>query len=339
MWLPAEVLLFYNCRFCCIFPEIYSMRFTAALLKLIRLPNLFFIALTQVLFYYAVVVPVLHQVGQQPELNQFHFYLLVASSVLIAAAGYIINDYFDINIDEVNKPLKNVVDQVISRRWAMLLHFIFSGLGLVLSLYLSWQTGHWYIVITNFICIGLLFGYSVSLKRKLLSGNILISLLTAWVILIITTSEAFYLYYTQVDTLVLEAHRKIIRIGNLYAGFAFISSLIREAIKDMEDREGDARYGCRTMPIVWGLNTAKVYVGVWLVVLIAILVIVQFYVLQFRWWMPVTYSFVLIIAPMIYIFYKLFAASRPADFHRLSGWIKAVMLTGIVSMIFFYFFL
>lgn len=286
-----------------------------------------------------MVVPVLHQVGQQPELNQFHFYLLVASSVLIAAAGYIINDYFDINIDEVNKPLKNVVDQVISRRWAMLLHFIFSGLGLLLSLYLSWQTGYWYIVITNFICIGLLFGYSVSLKRKLLSGNILISLLTAWVILIITTSEGFYLYYTQVDTGVLEAHRKIIRIGNLYAGFAFISSLIREAIKDMEDMEGDARYGCRTMPIIWGLNTAKVYVGVWLVVLIAILVIVQFYVLQFRWWMPVTYSFVLIIAPMIYIFYKLFGASRPADFHRLSGWIKAVMLTGIVSMIFFYFFL
>jgi len=292
------------------------MRFTAALLKLIRLPNLFFIALTQVLFYYAVVVPVLHQVGQQPELNEFHFYLLVASSVLIAAAGYIINDYFDINIDEVNKPLKNVVDQVISRRWAMLLHFIFSGLGLLLSLYLSWQTGFWYIVITNFICIGLLFGYSVSLKRKLLSGNILISLLTAWVILIITTSEGFYLYYTQVDTGVLEAHRKIIRIGNLYAGFAFISSLIREAIKDMEDREGDARYGCRTMPIVWGLNTAKVYVGVWLVVLIAILVIVQFYVLQFRWWMPVTYSFFLIISPMFYIFYNLFVAVRPADFHR-----------------------
>lgn len=315
------------------------MRFTAALLKLIRLPNLFFIALTQVLFYYAVVLPVLGQVGQQPELNEFHIYLLVTASVLIAAAGYIINDYFDINIDEVNKPNKNVVDQVISRRWAMLLHFIFSGIGLLISFYLSWETHHWYIVITNFLCIGLLFGYSVSLKRKLLSGNILISLLTAWVILILTTSEAFYLYFTQTDPAVLEAHSKIIRIGNLYAGFAFVSSLIREAIKDMEDREGDARYGCRTMPIVWGLNTAKVYVAVWLVVLIAILVIVQFYVLQFRWWMPVTYSIVLIIAPLVYIFYKLFSASRQADFHHLSGWIKAVMLTGILSMIFFYFFL
>lgn len=315
------------------------MRFTAALIKLIRLPNLFFIALTQLLFYYAVVVPVLKQAGHTPELNEIHLYLLVAASVLIAAAGYIINDYFDINIDEVNKPRKNVVDQVISRRWAMLLHFIFSGIGLLISLYLSWKTSHWYIVITNFLCIGLLFGYSLSLKRKLLSGNILISLLTAWVILIITSSEAFYLYNTAADSLVLEAHRKIIRIGNLYAGFAFISSLIREAIKDMEDMDGDAKYGCRTMPIVWGVNTSKVYVAVWLVVLIAILVIVQFYVLQFRWWMPVTYSFVLIIAPMLYIFYRLFSATRPADFHHLSGWIKAVMFTGILSMIFFYFFL
>ena len=119
-----------------------------------------------------------------------------------------------------------------------------------------------------------MFGYSLSLKRKLLSGNILISLLTAWVILIITSSEAFYLYNTAADSLVLEAHRKIIRIGNLYAGFAFISSLIREAIKDMEDMDGDAKYGCRTMPIVWGVNTSKAYVAVWLVVLIAILVIV-----------------------------------------------------------------
>ena len=315
------------------------MRFTAALIKLIRLPNLFFIALTQLLFYYAVVVPVLNQVGHTPELNEIHLYLLVAASVLIAAAGYIINDYFDINIDEVNKPRRTVVDQVISRRWAMLLHFIFSGIGLLISLYLSWKTSHWYIVITNFLCIGLLFGYSLALKRKLLSGNILISLLTAWVVLIITSSEAFYLYNTAADSLVLEAHRKIIRIGNLYAGFAFISSLIREAIKDMEDMDGDAKYGCRTMPIVWGVNTSKVYVAVWLVVLIAILVIVQFYVLQFRWWMPVTYSFVLIIAPMLYIFYRLFSATRPADFHHLSGWIKAVMFTGILSMIFFYFFL
>lgn len=313
------------------------MRLTAALFKLIRLPNLFFIALTQGLFYYCILIPILHKTGDVPVVSGHLFLLLVIASVLIAAAGYIINDYFDINIDEVNKPKKNVVDQVISRRWAMLLHFLLSGTGLLLSFYISWKTGLWYIVIINFFCIGFLFGYSASFKRKLLSGNILISLLTAWVILILCFSESGYLFYTRVDPVLLAGHIKIERIGFLYAGFAFISSLIREAIKDMEDMEGDARYGCRTMPIVWGLNVSKVYVAVWLVVLAAILVIVQFYVLQFRWWLPVTYSIVLIISPLVYILSKLFGARLPVDFHKLSRGIKVVMLTGILSMVFFYF--
>jgi 4-hydroxybenzoate polyprenyltransferase len=113
----------------------------------------------------------------------------VAASVVIAAAGYIINDYFDINIDQINKPTGNVVDKIVSRRWAMAWHFVLSGVGILLSAWVAWRTGFWYILIGNFFCVLLLFGYSVSLKRKLLSGNILISLLTAWVILVIGLSE------------------------------------------------------------------------------------------------------------------------------------------------------
>ncbi len=84
-----------------------------------------------------------------------------------------------------------------------------------------------------------------------------------------------------------------------YAGFAFIISFIREAIKDMEDMPGDAKYGCRTMPIVWGVNATKVYVAVWLIVLIAVLIILQVYVLQFKWWLAVAYSVATIIFPLI----------------------------------------
>ena len=125
----------------------------------------------------------------------------------------------------------------------------------------------------------------------------------------------------------------------MYASFAFISSLIREAIKDMEDMPGDQKYGCRTMPIVWGVNVTKTYTAIWLVVLIAVLIGVQIYVLQFKWWLPVIYSIVLIILPLLLIFYKLFSAKEPRDFYLLSRWIKLVMLTGILSMIFFYFYL
>ena len=313
------------------------MRLIGAFLKMVRLPNLIFIALTQILFHVCVIHRILNQVGSRPYIDGWNFIALVMASVLIAGAGYIINDYFDINIDEVNKPNKNVVDHIVSRRWAMLWHFVLSGAGILLSLYVSWNTGLWYIVLANILCVLLLFGYSISLKKKFLWGNLVISLLTAWVILILCFSESGYLFYTAVDPDLNAAHIKITRLGFLYAGFAFISSLVREAIKDMEDMIGDERYGCRTMPIVWGVNATKVYTAVWLIVLIAMLVMVQVYVLQFRWWVPVAYSILLVILPLLYILYHLYRATSATQFHHLSSMTKLVMFTGILSMIFFYF--
>jgi len=313
------------------------MNLVGAFIKMIRLPNLFFIALTQILFHTAVLNTILLPLGTRPSIDGLNFILLVVSSVLIAGAGYIINDYFDINIDQINKPTANVVDKIVSRRWAMAWHFVFSGVGILLSAWVSWRTGFWYILLGNFMCVLLLFGYSVSLKRKLLSGNIIISLLTAWAILVISIAEINT--QTLVIPAVTEAVNKITRIAFLYAGFAFISSLIREAIKDIEDLQGDERYGCRTMPIVWGVNAAKVYIAVWLVVILALLVILQVYVARFEWWWAMVYSIVFIIGPFVLIFFQLYKAKDQNDYHRLSNWTKLVMLTGILSMIFFYFYL
>jgi len=315
------------------------MRLIGAFLKMIRLPNLFFIFLTQFLFYFCILLPLLKPQRIQPSLDQTSFFLLTVASILIAAAGYIINDYFDVNIDQVNKPEKNVVDSVISRRWAILLHFIISGAGLLLSFYVSWRTGLWYIVIANFFCIFLLFGYSVSLKRKLLSGNMIISLLTAWVVLILCLSEFELMLRTKIDTELLNVQNKIMRIGFVYAAFAFILSVIREAIKDMEDQEGDARYGSRTIPIVWGIPATKIYIGVWLIVLIALVVVIEIYILQFHWWWPFLYSAFFIVLPVVFLFWKLYQYNSAREFHRLSNWTKLIMLTGVLSMAFFYFYL
>jgi len=194
----------------------------------------------------------------------------------------------------------------------------------------------WYLVLANVLCVAMLWFYSTNFKRNLLTGNIVISLLTAWTILIIFFSkfdiaDAFGAGNT--------SNHKFFRLAILYAGFAFIISLIREAIKDMEDMQGDARYGCRTMPIVWGVNATKVYVAVWLIVLIAVLVILQFYVLQFKWWLAIAYSVPAIIFPLLVILSKLRNAVTKAEFHRLSTLTKLVMLTGILSMTFFYFYL
>ena len=313
------------------------MNLVGAFIKMVRLPNLFFIVLTQILFHVAVLDKILFPIGMRPVIDGWDFLLLSAASVLIAAAGYIINDYFDINIDQVNKPKGNVVDTVVSRRWAMAWHFILSGVGLLLSAVISWRTGLWYILLGNFGCILLLFGYSVSLKRKLLIGNIVIALLSAWVILVICFSQLGMPF--RGIAVVNEESNKIIRIGILYAAFAFISTLIREAIKDIEDMQGDAKYGCRTMPIVWGVNATKVYVAVWLVVILALLVVLQVYVFRFGWWVAMAYSVVFIIAPFVFIFLRLFKAATQKDYHQLSNWTKLVMLSGLLSMIFFYFYL
>ncbi len=308
------------------------MKIVAAFFRLIRWQNLVFIALTQILFMYCVLKPLLAQGSNKPSLNPLHFSLLVFSSVLIGAAGYVINDYFDLNIDRINKPNKLIVQKIISRRYAIAWHFFLSISGIAIGFYLDFTTHVTLLGFSNLACACLLFIYSVSLKKKLLAGNVLISLLTAWTVLVVTWCEARFFFSAHFNV------SRALRVTILYAGFAFVTSLIREAIKDMEDIEGDRKYSCKTMPIVWGLNASKIYTAVWMTILAIAILLLQIYVLQFRWWLTALYCLIFVFFPLIQVFLKLFKAQTPQDFHRLSSMVKFIMLTGILSMVFFRFY-
>ena len=300
-----------------------------AFLQLIRWSNLVFIVLTQALFYWCIY----YQLYGVHDIKRF--ILLVLASVFIAAAGYIINDYFDLNIDQINKPDKNVIDRIIHRRWAIIWHLVLSFLGVVLTA-LAVGKAYWYLVLANLACVILLWLYSTSFKRQLLIGNVVISLLTAWTILV------FFFAFSHPDQAINATDPrsvKFFRISMLYAGFAFIISLIREAIKDMEDMKGDMRYGCKTLPIVAGIRTTKVYAAIWIGVLIATLLILQFYVLQFGWIVSVIYAMAFVIVPLVLALKRLRRATRTADFAALSNRTKWIMLTGILSMLFFLFYI
>jgi 4-hydroxybenzoate polyprenyltransferase len=310
------------------------MKLISAFFKLIRWPNLVFIVITQILFYYCISLPSFGEVNSDHfKLNTGLFVLLIISSVLIAAAGYIINDYFDLNIDQVNKPESIVVQKIIRRRWAIIWHLSFSIAGVFAALYISWKINNYLLVLGNLLCVLLLWFYSTTFKKKLLIGNVIISLLTAWVIMVLYVCEINV--FKMDDPSYQYAIKRIFKFAVIYGGFAFIVSLIREAVKDIEDIEGDRRYGCRTMPVVWGVQASKVYAAVWLVVVIVCLVIMQVYAVMLSWWGGVVYSLLLIVLPLLKIFRDLYRAKLVKDFHNISSGIKLVMLTGILSMLFF----
>lgn len=314
------------------------MRLIAAFIQLIRLPNLIFIALTQYLFHFTIVLPLFKNQGIEPIFSWSLLTLLIFSSVLIAAAGYIINDYFDINIDLVNKPHKNVIDAIINRRWAMFWHSLLSFIGVAIGFFVGWKINIWWIGPANFLCSFFLFTYSTTFKKRLLLGNIIISLLTGWTVALIGLSN-FYLVYFHKPLFGDIENDKLFRLTILYSAFAFIISLIREAVKDMEDIEGDRKFGCTTLPIKWGMNAARIYVVLWLSVLMAILFILLAYVLQYKWWWLDLYTLLLIIIPLVFTLVKIQKARVAKDYHALSSLTKGIMFAGILSMIFFKFYL
>ena len=309
------------------------MKAIPAFFRLIRWPNLLFIVLTQALFRY-FILPFVYLYGHEGyeniKLSNSLFFILVLASVCIAGAGYIINDYFDVNIDLVNKSSKVIIDKFIKRRWAIVLHAVLSFAGLVLSMYVGWRLQNILIPLFNFLAIFILLFYSSTFKKKLLIGNILISLLTAWVILVMTLAE--YRFRLSPHDIVWQ---RLLKLSFIYAGFAFVISLVREVVKDMEDREGDVKYGCTTMPIVWGIPVSKVFAGVWIVVLTGLVMAMQIYVIQLGWWFSALYSIVTIVIPLIWVLRKLYEANTPKQFHQLSSVIKIIMLAGIISMAFF----
>ena len=305
--------------------------------RLIRVLNLFYIFLTQLFFYYFIIVPQ-HAIlsFSQPRLNGVNFYMLAFASLFIAAAGYIINDYFDINIDRVNKPKRLVVDNVISRRWAMFFHFLFSLIGLALTAMVSMSLNNLVLFILNLFSVIVLWFYSTIFKRKLLIGNIIISILSAWVVFVL------YLCEMQIDInyALVKSNQSMLKIYQLafvYAGFAFIVSLIREIIKDMEDIEGDQKYFCKTMPIVWGVLPTKLFVSVWMVVLAALLIFLMGYAFLKSYFILSGYVLFFLVSPLISMLFLLIKATNPEDFKRLSSRIKFLMLFGIFSMIVYYY--
>lgn len=159
-------------------PKTTLWDFIAGSVRLVRMTNLVIVVLTQYLTRILLIGP-RHE--WRAIVSNPHMFVLSLSTVCIAAAGYIINDYFDVKIDIVNKPERVVVGRYLKRRWAMGAHQVLNVMGAVLGLVVSP-----YIFIVNVSSITLLWFYSERFKRKPFIGNFIVSLLTGLTLLILT---------------------------------------------------------------------------------------------------------------------------------------------------------
>jgi 4-hydroxybenzoate polyprenyltransferase len=305
-----------------------------AFLRLIRLPNLLIIALTMYMVRFGLIRPLAEWKGMSLQMPEIYFFLLVLSVSMIAAAGYIINDYFDVRIDKVNKPESVVVDNGIKRRVAMGAHTVINVIGIGIGCFISYKAHIFKLgsILFIFSATSLWF-YSTTFKRQFLIGNIVIALLSGIVPLIAGLYEMNYINNRFRDMLTIQNMDLNSSVFTLVAGFsffAFILTLLREIVKDTEDREGDAAYGCKTLPVVLGLKGAKaagVLVSLFVLFLISYLN-VDFYN-DIRSRIPFYYIVFTLQLPLLLLTILLIRASEKKDFKRISLLNKFIMLSGI----------
>jgi 4-hydroxybenzoate polyprenyltransferase len=294
-----------------------------AALTLIRFPNLVFIFLTQVLARFFIIEPAIKDRGIGVTLDTPLFLLLCLSTVLIAAAGYIINDYFDIGIDAINKPHKVTIEKIFKRRTIIIWHISLNVVAMLIVIYLTLNFLQLRLVAIQLLSILLLVFYSTTFKRKLIIGNLCIGVLTALTLLTVACYEPGFE--------LLNIHFLHSKLLWMYVLFSFIITFIREVVKDIEDVKGDIAQNCETIPLVWGIDTAKKIVYVFMSLLLLLLLITAIYFFSFNI-ILVMYLFAAVFGPLVFTFYKTLQATHSADFHRISTYVKIITLFGILSI-------
>ncbi len=297
-----------------------------AFLKLIRYKNLFMVLLTMVLTKYALMESGVFI--QNFFFNNLQFTYLSSSILFITAGGYIINDIFDLRTDKINKPNKVIIDRFITTKSALKAYYIITSLGLLLGFLMSYK---WYHLGLFLVPTIVLFLYSKYFKKKMFLGNVIISLLIAYSIYLIYK----YHFITQCCYEYSIFEEPLKNTIFVYIIFSFITTLIREIIKDIEDINGDLKIKAKTLPIVIGRKRAS-HVAFFFssILLIFLLLVLQFIRSEYLF---LGYGIIFLLLPLLYFMYKLWFAETKKDFSSLSNQMKIIMLFGILSMLLFKF--
>ena len=292
-------------------------------LKLIRYQNLIMIALMQLV----VLFGFLKMQDIPLALALWQYYLLIVSTVCIAAGGYIINDIMDQEIDAENKPEKALVGKTITEGLAYNLYVVFTIIGVGIGFYLSRIIMRPNFVTVFILCAALLYIYATNLKQIMILKNAIVASLLAFSIIIID----LFMIFPATDITNREQMHPVFSVLIDFATIAFILNFIREIVKDLEDTKGDTNQGIRTLPVAFGISkTSKLVFVLSFVPVLCILYYVYNYLFHLQY--ATIYILGFLVGPLLYFMIKIWSAETKKDFHHLSNVLKLVIFFGIISI-------
>ena len=313
------------------------LEFFKDIMRLVRWSNLLFLAALVWVMEKWVATPILVKAAFGEQLPGYMLLLIILATVLIAAGGYVINDYFDVKIDRINRPDEVIVTRSISKPAAMRLSMILSGIGIACGIAVAVVLKSLTIGILFVLIPGLLWFYSSSYKRLFMIGNLIIALLAGVtpIVVAMTNVAVLQLRYETIlpyTTLVHDIYAWLVG----FALFAFLLTWIREIIKDMQDQMGDRELECHSMPVVWGEKWTKVFVTGLIVITLAIIGHLWWHILPFPTaWTNLSTRYIAlgIVTPLLCSVWLLWSAKIPSDYKVCQQVVKFTMLIGMLYSI------
>ena len=281
-----------------------------------------------------VAVPVLDAAAFGEQLPWYILWGLMLATMLIAAGGYVINDYFDVKIDRINRPDELIVTRTVSKTAAMRLSLILSGIGVAIGLSLAIGLRSVTMGAVFILVPGLLWFYSSSYKRLFMVGNLTIALLAAMVPLTVAIANVaqLQLRFAPLMPYTTLPHDLFAWLGG-FALFAFLLTWIREIVKDMQDQMGDRELECHSLPVVWGEKKTKIFVSSLMLLTLCLIAYLWWAVLPFpHTWFHISTRYIVlgIVTPILCSGWLLWSAKIPSDYKSCQQVLKVTMLLGML---------
>jgi 4-hydroxybenzoate polyprenyltransferase len=237
-----------------------------------------------------------------------HLNYIVLATVCVVAAGYIINNFYDDQVDRINRPLKTGLDNYVRQETKLRLYFFLNFVGFLFGFFVSWKAGLFFAV----YIFGIWF-YSHKLKKYPFTGLISATSLTLMPFFVI------FVYYKNFSDIIF-----------IHAIFLFLVIMVRELIKDLQNMKGAIANNYDTFPIVYGeKKTKQLSILLLFLTLVPIIFLFQYPALSYM-----KYYFYFAMVAFLFLAFYLWKSTERNQYRFLHNVLKIVLLIGVFCLVF-----